>query len=78
APHIWCVTANLNVTFLRPTPLGLPVTLRARIAEAGPKKTLVRCSLYSNSDECARGDVLAVRVRDTWREGGGSRQTEGT
>ena len=21
APHIWCVTANLNVTYLRPTPL---------------------------------------------------------
>ncbi|MBS1214559.1 MAG: hypothetical protein H6R26_3176 [Proteobacteria bacterium] len=43
------------------------MTLRARVAEAGPKKTLVQCALYSNSDECARGEVLAVRVPDNWR-----------
>lgn len=68
APHIWCVTANLNVTYLRPTPLEMPVTLRARIAESGIKKTLLECRLYSNSEECARGDVLAVRVPNTWRD----------
>ena len=66
-PHIWCVTANLNVTYLRPTPLDLPVTLRARVSEAGSKKTLLQCRLYSNSDECACGEVLAVRVPDSWR-----------
>ena len=68
APHIWCVTVNLNVTYLRPTPIGLPVTLRARVTEAGPKKTLMQCRLYSNSDECARGEVLAVRVPNSWRK----------
>ena len=67
-PHIWCVTANLNVSYLRPTPLDLPVTLSARITEAGPKKTLLQCSLYSNSDECARGEVVAVRVPNSWRK----------
>ena len=66
-PHIWCVTANLNVTYLRPTPLEMPVTLRARVIEAGSKKTLLQCGLYSNLDECARGEVLAVRVPDSWR-----------
>jgi acyl-coenzyme A thioesterase PaaI-like protein len=78
APHIWCVTANLNVTYLRPTPLEVPVTLRARIAEAGPKKTLVRCSLYSNSDECARAEVVAVRVRDSWRASQGNPPPKGS
>ena len=68
APHIWCATANLNVTYLRPTSLEIPVTLRARIAEFGPKKTLLECRLYSNSEECARGEVLAVRVPNSWRE----------
>jgi acyl-CoA thioesterase FadM len=43
------------------------VTLRARVTEAGPKKTLLQCRLYSNSDECARGEVLAVRVPNSWR-----------
>ena len=55
------------MTYLRSTPLDLPVTLRARITEAGPKKTLLQCMLYSNSDECARGEVLAVRVPNSWR-----------
>jgi acyl-coenzyme A thioesterase PaaI-like protein len=68
APHIWCVTANLNVTYLRPTPLDAPVTLRARVAEAGPKKTLIQCRLYSDSEECAHGEVVAVRVPDSWRQ----------
>lgn len=67
APRIWCVTANLNITYLRPTPLGSPVSLRARVTAAGPKKTLLQCSLYSNSDECARAEVVAVRVPDSWR-----------
>jgi acyl-coenzyme A thioesterase PaaI-like protein len=67
-PHIWCVTANLNITYLRPTPLDAPVTLRARVTDAGPKKTMLQCRLYSNSDECARGEVVAVRVPDSWRE----------
>jgi acyl-coenzyme A thioesterase PaaI-like protein len=66
-PSIWCVTANLNVTYLRPTPLDRPVTLRARVTEAGPKKTLLQCRLYSDSAECARGEVLAVRVPNSWR-----------
>jgi len=55
------------VTYLRPTPLDLPVTLRARITESGPKKALLQCSLYSNPDECARGQVVAVRVPNNWR-----------
>jgi len=55
------------VTYLRPTPLDLPVTLRTRITESGPKKALLQCSLYSNSDECARGQVVAVRVPNSWR-----------
>ncbi len=68
APHIWSVTAKLNVTYLHPTPLDGPVTLRARIIEAGPKKTLVQCRLFAKpGEECARGDVMAVRVPPTWR-----------
>jgi acyl-coenzyme A thioesterase PaaI-like protein len=67
APHIWCVTANLNVTYLRPTPLDLPVTLRASVTAAGPRKTLIECRLYSSAAECARGEVVAVRVPERWR-----------
>ena len=32
-PLIWCVTASINVTYIRPTSIGRPVLLRARVEE---------------------------------------------
>ena len=61
-PPILCVTANLNVTYIKPTPLGYELFLRAQINELTDKKASVHCSLYVHSDECARGEVVAVRV----------------
>ncbi|MEO7803522.1 MAG: PaaI family thioesterase [Actinomycetota bacterium] len=68
-PHIWCVTAALNVTYLRPTPIDKPVMLRVRILETTAKKTVLECSLHSGFDECARGEVVTVRVPESWRVG---------
>jgi len=66
-PFIWYVTASLKVDYLRPTPVDQPVTLRARVKEAKGRKTLVACSLLSGESECARAEVLAVRVpADDW------------
>ena len=67
-PSIWCVTASLKVTYLQPTPIEAPVALRARVVEAGTKKTVLNCTLSSNGKECAHGEVVAVRVPPTWLE----------
>ena len=61
-PKIWCVTANMDIAFLRPTPTGTELVARARIAEQGAKKTIVECSVSANGVECARGRVVAVRL----------------
>ena len=66
-PQIWCATASLKIDYLRPVPIDRPVTLRARVVEAGPKKTTLSCSLLSEGRECAKAEVLAVRVPPTWR-----------
>jgi acyl-coenzyme A thioesterase PaaI-like protein len=58
----WFATASLKVDFLKPTPVDKPVQLRARVTEMHTHKALVTCSLYSDGVECARGEVLAVRV----------------
>ena len=62
APTHWFATGSLRVDFLKPTPVDKPVHLRARIKEMSEKKALLTCSLYSENEECARGEVLAVRV----------------
>jgi acyl-coenzyme A thioesterase PaaI-like protein len=62
-PEITYVTGNLNVSFLKPTPINAELMLRARVTELTPKKALVSVSVMANGQECARGDVVAVRVR---------------
>lgn len=65
-PPIRFVTGALNVSYLHPTAIDRPVTLRATILEAKPKKTVLRCSVNSNGKETARGEVVAVRVPPEW------------
>jgi acyl-coenzyme A thioesterase PaaI-like protein len=65
-PFIWYVTGSLKVDFLRPTPISQPVQLRAQIIEARERKTRVACLAASGGKECAVGDVLAVRVKESW------------
>lgn len=61
-PEITCVTGNLNVTYLKPTPIDAQLIVRAKIKELTPKKAIVTSSVYANDVECARGEVVAVRV----------------
>lgn len=66
-PNIWCVTASLKLDYLKPVPIDRAVTLRASIVEVSGKKTRLVCGLFSGEQECAKGEVLAVRVDPAWR-----------
>jgi acyl-coenzyme A thioesterase PaaI-like protein len=66
-PLIWCVTASMNVRYLRPTPIEAPVHLRARVTEVDGKKTFLSTTLSSGGEACATAEVLAVRVPGSWR-----------
>ena len=62
-PPIICVTANLNVDYLRPAPLGPELSLRARVDTLHRQKAVVACTVYTpDENPCARGRVVAVRV----------------
>ncbi|HUP26994.1 MAG TPA: PaaI family thioesterase [Chloroflexia bacterium] len=60
-PAISYVTGSLTVRYLKPTSLDMPVTLRARVTELHPKKSLVECALFSGDTKSAEGSVTAVR-----------------
>lgn len=64
------VTASLQVTFLRPTPLGPPIDLRGRIREFGDRKVWVDVSVTVEGVETVTGSVLAVRMPDSMASGG--------
>jgi acyl-coenzyme A thioesterase PaaI-like protein len=61
-PRIGYVTANINVSYLRPTPLREPIHLRARIDRLDGRKAWVSCTLSAAQEICATGEVLGVRV----------------
>ncbi len=61
-PRIGYVTANMNVSYLKPAPIGEPVELRARITKLERRKAWVRCTLSAGGEVRATGEVLGIRV----------------
>ena len=59
------VTASLSVDFLRPTPSGIALEVRARAEEVGARKVVVTATLSAGGQVCARGRVVAVAMPDT-------------
>lgn len=54
------VTAQLNVSFLKPTPIGGDLVLRARVIDRSERKAVVEVTLASQDVVTARGNVIAV------------------
>lgn len=61
-PAISYVTGQLNVRYLKPTPLDQPILLKATIEQAERRKTSVFCQLGYAGVVTAEADVLAVRI----------------
>jgi uncharacterized protein (TIGR00369 family) len=56
------VTASLHVDFLRPTPLGPELTLRARVIERRGRKVVVEVEIVALDELRARGQVVAAHM----------------
>ena len=67
-PAVRCVTASLNVDYLRPTPLGTELEIRGQVKEIHGRRVTVTCSLFADDVECARGEVVAVQIPDGYME----------
>jgi len=64
-PAFRFVTASLQVDYLRPTPLGVPLEVRGRVTEIKGRKVVVEETLSVNGEICARGRVVAVQMPAT-------------
>lgn len=61
-PPLRFVTASLHVDYLRPTPLGVSLEVRARVQEIKNRKVVVAATLLAEGEICARGKVIAVQM----------------
>ena len=61
-PPLRFLTASLHVDYLRPTPLGVPLEVKASIKEVKGRKVIVTATLSAKGEICVRGEVVAVQV----------------
>lgn len=66
-PHVWCVTAGLEISYRKPTPLVETVMLIAKVHSRSDNKTVIKCTVNSGSQVTAEASVIAVRVPPEWR-----------
>lgn len=63
-PALRFLTGTLEVRYLKPTPLGVPLQVRARAVEISGRKVIVESNLYAEGEECAWGRVIAIQAPD--------------
>lgn len=61
-PAFGFVTGSLHVDYLKPTPLGGELEVRARVKEIKGRKVIVEASLLAAGVVTARGEVVAVQI----------------
>jgi acyl-coenzyme A thioesterase PaaI-like protein len=61
-PRVDCVTAQLNISYLKPTPMGVELTLKARVEGEVARKTRVICEVWAGEIMTAKADSIFVRV----------------
>ena len=61
-PRIDCVTGSLGVKYIKPTPMGVPLILKARVEGKLGRATRVLCEVYANDTLTALGDSIFVQV----------------
>lgn len=61
-PPFRFVTASLKVDYLKPTPLGVPLEVRARVKEIKGRKVVLEAWLSAHGEVCARGEVVTIQA----------------
>lgn len=61
-PPFRFVTASLQVDYLKPTPLGVKLELRGKVAELKGRKVISEITLSANGEITAKGKVIAVQM----------------
>ncbi|SHJ12181.1 Thioesterase superfamily protein [Desulfatibacillum alkenivorans DSM 16219] len=59
------VTANLNVNFKAPTPIGAEIELRGKVLEIKGRKVTIGVDLIAEGVVCAEGQALMIQVKET-------------
>src|SRR5699024_11560791 len=62
------VTASLHVDFIKPTPQHIPLKAVGTVEEMHPKKWRVKIEVVADDTICAKGEVVAVVMPETFMQ----------
>lgn len=68
APAPRFVTAALHVEYLKPTPLGMELEIRASVTNRTDRKAVVVLTVSAGDSVTVRGEVVAVRMPESMRK----------
>lgn len=60
-----CVTAELTVRYLRPTPLGTPLQLTAQLASLDGRKVRLAMTVSADGEKTCEAEMLAIAVKNS-------------
>ena len=63
-PPMRFLTASLHIDYVRPTPLGVLLEVRASVNKIKGRKVTVTATLSAEGEICACGEVVAIRMPD--------------
>lgn len=66
-----CVTATLKIEYLRPTPIGVELTIEGALHAIDGRKVWVDLTLSAGGQLCARGEMLAIALTGERASGDG-------
>ncbi len=61
-PPFRFVTASLQVDYLKPTPIGVPLEIRGQVEEVKGRKVIVKATLSAKGEICAKSRIIAVQM----------------
>ena len=65
-PAFRFVTGALQVSYLKPTPLGPVLEIRGRVKEIKGRKVVAEATVYAEGVATARGEVVALQMPDSF------------
>ena len=63
-PAFRFLTASLHIDYLKPTPLGIELEIRAKVKEIRGRKVTIEEWINANSVTTVRGEIVTVQVPD--------------
>ena len=62
------VTASLKVDYLKPTPIGIELEIRARVLEIKHRKVTLSAAVVAAGVTTAKGEAIMVQLKDARRD----------